>query len=583
MSWIRDDNLDSFARPADPALRQFKVDAQYDLQRQHTDFEPGTSRWTGASPETLGDFSALAYFFGRRLRTRLGVPIGLLNVDLGGSPISSWLDLHTVRAFASVDRQLDGYRLPGQAERKSEASLTAIADWYRQLREREKQEAGAVRSAAVRTVTMPNFLRNVGLPDFVGEVELVRRFTLTAAQARQADEAARASRGAQGALLRLGTMADRDRTVLNGTLLGGHDDRYEVRDYEIPAGVLHAGENEIRVRLVAEQGNGRLTPGKHLCLRLPGSIVELNGPWQLQVLATMDQCCPVEDFVRWLPVGLYNRMIAPLVGYGMRAVLWYQGESDTGERAGIYADLLRALIRLWRRKWNRHLPFYIVQLPAFSIDMAGEDGGWPLVRQAEWDVACSEPDVTTVVTLPDGEWNDLHPWDKETVAGRLALAVENSLYRDAVTEVRAVQPVLDHANCRLEGNELVLAFANHSFASGHPRVPVPVRLKIAAGTANNEAKNESEKNGDTEFVLWWEDGGQTPVHAILDGGTVRVPLRAGRLPDEVRYAWHNAPVRCLLAEAVAGQDDVLVPPFRLRLADVVRWGHAGSMKKEKRA
>lgn len=585
MSWIRNDNLDCFDRPADPGLRQFKVDPHYDLQQPHANFPSGTTRWTGASPQTLGDFSALAYFFGQRLREQLGVPIGLLNVSLGGSPIASWLDLPSIRKFPSVLHELDGYLLPGEAQKKSEDSLEAIAKWYADLAKR-KEEQQDVKPR--RIVTMPDFLQNVGLSDFIGEVELTKHFTLTATQSRQVNEAAHTGKAARGALLRLGTMADRDQTWINGTFLGGHDNQYEVRDYEIPEGVLHVGENEICIHLVAEQGMGRLTPQKQLCLRLPSSTLNLDGEWSLKVLVTMDRRCPVEDFVRWLPIGLYNRMIAPIVGFAVRAVLWYQGESDTGPRADLYANLLRSLIHLWRQKWGRQLPFYIVQLPAFSIDMHGEDGGWPLVRQAEWDIAKGEPDVTTVVTLPDGEWNDLHPSGKEAIANRLALTVENSLYRTSPVRAKAAdvrrlsaqdipsdtgddmtsgnkvayQPVVDPVHCRMRSDSLILSFANHVFSSGHRRVDSPVRLTIANGT----------EDGGTEFMLWWHNGGQTPVYAKISGNTVRLPLRTGRLPDEVRYAWRNAPRHNLLAEKTSNNNqDVLVPPFRLRLADIARW------------
>ena len=103
--------------------------------------------------------------------------------------------------------------------------------------------------------------------------------------------------------------------------------------------------------------------------------------------AEADRDCPFEDFVRWKPTGLYNAMLAPCFPYAVRAVLWYQGESNTGDRAMRYGDELKAMIQLWRVKWHQpDMPFLIVQLPKFDID-AIEDGGWPLVREQEWNVA----------------------------------------------------------------------------------------------------------------------------------------------------------------------------------------------------
>ena len=203
----------------------------------------------------------------------------------------------------------------------------------------------------------------------------------------------------------------------------------------------------------------------------------------------------------------------------------------------------------------------MVQLPAFSIDTPCEDGGWPLVRQAEWDVARSEPDVTTVVTLPDGEWNDLHPAEKESVADRLALAVLQAGERSSTP---VSQPVLDASRCRIDGNALTLAFRNRSLAPGHGPVPAPVRLRTSDGGAPGE------------FAFWWKTGGTTVVPARLESAAVDPDVRVrgvesvirlelpARVPDEVRYAWSNAPATGLLQNDAG----VLVPPFRLRLDDL---------------
>ena len=121
-------------------------------------------------------------------------------------------------------------------------------------------------------------------------------------------------------------------------------------------------------------GPARVTPGKRMTLTIGDDIFDLSGIWQYAVTAEADRDCPFEDFVRWKPTGLYNAMLAPCFPYAVRAVLWYQGESNTGDRAMRYGDELKAMIQLWRVKWHQpDMPFLIVQLPKFDID-AIEDG-----------------------------------------------------------------------------------------------------------------------------------------------------------------------------------------------------------------
>ena len=220
-------------------------------------------------------------------------------------------------------------------------------------------------------IRLPGWYKDRGLAGFRGEITMRKTVFLPSSDA------------GKPALLRLGTMNDADHTWVNGVLVGGRSNVYEPRDYPVAAGVLRAGANEIRMRLVVERPGGRVTPGKRMTLTIGDDIFDLSGIWQYAVTAEADRDCPFEDFVRWKPTGLYNAMLAPCFPYAVRAVLWYQGESNTGDRAMRYGDELKAMIQLWRVKWHQpDMPFLIVQLPKFDID-AIEDGGWPLIREQE--------------------------------------------------------------------------------------------------------------------------------------------------------------------------------------------------------
>ena len=258
--------------------------------------------------------------------------------------------------------------------------------------------------------------------------------------------------------------------------------------------------------------------------------------------AEADRDCPFEDFVRWKPTGLYNAMLAPCFPYAVRAVLWYQGESNTGDRAMRYGDELKAMIQLWRVKWHQpDMPFLIVQLPKFDID-AIEDGGWPLIREQEWNVANELENVATVVTLDAGESNDLHPYDKKLVADRVFNAAMDLVYG------RQAQPQPAVETIEVCGDLLRMHCVWRSRSDERIRSEGR-RLMTLDGDAPQEI----------EF-LWRDCATSAQAEAWLDGCDIVARMTARR-PDEVRYAWSNNPESGLICDG----DGMLIPPFRLTL------------------
>ncbi|QOL34636.1 sialate O-acetylesterase [Bifidobacterium lemurum] len=512
MSWVSREYPEEFSKPDDPLLRQYKVSPRYDFQGPVVDHEEGS--WSGVDADHLGGFSAVAYFFGRALRRHLGVPVGLMNVSLGGSPIESWMDRETLSSFPSALEVLNPYLGDGVAEAKSASSLARIRRWHDALELRAKPED----ELSWHDIELPNAFDCVGLSDWNGVLELRKTIHLRRDQA------------GMPAMLRLGTMADADETWMNGRRLGGHDNRYELRDYRIDENVLREGTNEIRVRLTCEHGSGRVTPGKRLELRVDGECVDLSGAWRYAVATQADTECPYEDFVRWKPTGLYNAMLSVCTRYALRAVLWYQGESNTGDGASEYRRMLTAMIGLWRRRWNQdRLPFLIVQLPNIDIDCV-EDGGWPVVREAQWQVSCDVDDVATVVALDVGERNDLHPVRKRPIGEQLCDAALQLVYGE---DVGCSQPCL--TDVCVEGDDVVLSFANRHIS----------QKKAGGASFGPITLSTVDGRSPGEFSFHWDDGLDVPTEARIDGCHIRL-RRPNRRPDEIRYAWRNNPERGLL-------------------------------------
>lgn len=212
----------------------------------------------------------------------------------------------------------------------------------------------------------------------------------------------------------------------------------------------------------------------------------------------------------WAPGGLYNAMIAPLVKFPIRGVIWYQGESNSKlDRAPYYERVLQTLIRDWRENWGvGDFPFLFVQISNFKSDQF-ED--WPAVREAQRK-ALSLQNTAMAVTIDIGDPDDVHPKDKLDVGLRLALAaravaygerVEYSgpLFRQVATEEHALRVWFEHA------------------ASGLQAKP-------------------GELHG---FEIAGADGKFVAAEARIEGSTVVVSAASIESPVLVRYGWANSP------------------------------------------
>jgi sialate O-acetylesterase len=180
------------------------------------------------------------------------------------------------------------------------------------------------------------------------------------------------------------------------------------------------------------------------------------------------------DGASWLPAGPYNAMVAPLTKYSIKGFIWYQGESDSSmDRALHYTDLFEGLISDWRSHFRQgDLPFLYVQLTSY-------DGGtgWGVIRDAQRRTLALR-NTAMAVTLDVGDPKNIHPADKQTVGGRLALAARGMVYgedipyisplfREISTEPGAIRVWFDHAKGlnvhtpTVEGFEI--AGADHHF------------------------------------------------------------------------------------------------------------------------
>jgi sialate O-acetylesterase len=383
--------------------------------------------WQSAGPQSLRAFSAACYFFGRDVHETQLVPVGLVSAAWAGSAIEPWIGESGLRPIGGFDARLDMLQVFARDEDTAQLSYGRLwEDWWR----RHGATAGEPwKMGAPGDWTDVPGLRNWktwGVPALASHDGMVwyrRSFSLTPAQA------------ALPATLSLGGIDEVDQTWVNGRIIRNTFGWGTPRAYRVPAGVLHAGENVVVVNVLSTWDAGGLVgPADTLALVFEdGTKIPLADEWRYRAVPLAMGRAPRAP---WEPISglttLYNAMIAPIGPYRMRAVAWYQGETNADDPAG-YEKLLGGLMASWRSQFGAGLPFLIVQLPNFgAVPTKPVEANWSDIREAQRRAVNADARAALVVTIDIGERGDLHPINKRDVGRRLSRAARHVVYGDAI-------------------------------------------------------------------------------------------------------------------------------------------------------
>jgi sialate O-acetylesterase len=445
MERLKDEFPQEWEPPVNALIRQFKVPQEWEFSGPRQELSGGC--WTAASAETLHDFSGTAWFFARSLFDQHKTPVGLINASWGGTPAEAWMSRDALAAFPEKIALGDQYADPALRDEIARANEAQVKAWEAKLATADAGLAAAWHKPETDVsqwgeITLPGDFAEAGLAGFCGVIWLCREFEVSG------EFAAGESR------LWLGTIVDADTVYVNGVEVGTTTYRYPPRKYPIPAGLLHEGKNRIVIRVTCcNSGCGGVTRDKDFRFFSANGRIELGGVWKYRAGAGANPR-PAEFFTQRLPMCLYNAMIAPLLGYSCKGVIWYQGESNDGN-CHEYAALFSALINDWRDKKRtfqpepHDLPFLFVQLPIFGE--AGENNeadSWAIIRDAQRS-ALSLPATGMAAGLDLGEWNDLHPLNKKDIGRRLALAAERVVFNNPNTAPGPLLRVIERRDSRL--------------------------------------------------------------------------------------------------------------------------------------
>ena len=336
----------------------------------------------------------------------------------------------------------------------------------------------------------------------------------------------------QGKILRLslGPIDDMDRVYFNGQKIGAHEQMglWQLkRTYSIPSKLVQEGKNVIAILVIDTQGGGGIYGHSSDLKLFPEQAVRdtiaLSGSWRyLPVAEIRGQTMYLfgngekNYFHRPklalslgpnTPTVLYNGMIAPLIPFTMRGVIWYQGESNVG-RAKQYETLFPLLINCWRQQWQEGaFPFYYVQIAPFDY---GQKAKSQLLREAQFKTLKIK-NTGMVVTTDIGDPKNIHPANKQAVGNRLALWALAKTY--GRKHLIFSGPL--YKSMKIEGNKIRLFF--DFVDSGLIAKDGPLKDFIIAGS-------------DHKFY---------PAQVKIDGKTVVVWTSSVQHPQAVRFGWSN--------------------------------------------
>ncbi len=485
-------------------------------------------RWQRYDPENIDMVSAVASWFGRFLRDALDMPVGIVVSAWGGTFVEGWTSRSGLLSnpdTAPMVHELDS--IMSLEETWSHGTELDKEAFYASLTVKDPGNKGlglgyascGFDDSGWKPMEVPGSWIGQGIAGN-GALWIRREVELPESWA------------GRDLTLHTGAIDKHDIAYFNGVEVGRTGKDFEdgywtvKRAYHVPASLVKAGVNQIAIRAYSFLYDGAFSGKPHeyiLSLNGSGEKLPLAGEWKAFAEFDMGKL-PVPDVLAVLgpgnpytPAILFDSMIAPLIPYGIKGVVWYQGENNAidMDRALKYRRSLDAMIRDWRFRWGQgDFEFIQVQLANFR-QPALYDGGaiWPVLREGQRLVCGDLPGVRMATAIDAGDVDDIHPQDKKTVGFRLA--------RQALRWTYCMPGIVPEGPVFLgvshEGTSLRVQF---DYAEG---------LSLAEG-------------GEASFWLAGADGRfHQADSAVVQGCSLLLSSKEVARPVHVRYAWADNP------------------------------------------
>lgn len=480
-----------------PMIRHFGV-AQDLSGTPKDDLKQG--KWEVANKENVGNFTAVGYYFARKLYSELKIPIGIINTSWGGTNVETWTSREAFenssdfKAMIADVPSVDINAIFETYKKSVLDNLKKVQGFDVSMENEDQFKNPNFQDKNWPEIKVPLLWENQQIGNIDGIVWMRKTIVLTAEQAKKE------------AVLHLAKVDDEDKTYVNGVEVGTNNLWDAKRVYKIPANVLKEGTNVIAVRITDYSGGGGIYGDpQDLKIDFKDSNLPLEGLWKFNVIKVRIEVSPNS-----YPSLLYNAMVNPLVPYAMQGALWYQGEANVW-RAAEYKKSFPLMINDWRTKFKQgDFPFYFVQLSTFDEFGGNSQKGsrWAELREAQSETL-KLPNTGMAVTTDIGNAKDIHPTNKQDIGLRLAAVAMNNIYGK-----KQVHSGPTYKSQTIKGNEIILTFDN--IGSG------------LSTSNNNELKGFEIAGADKVFHS---------AKAIIKDNKIIVSSDKVQNPVAVHYGW----------------------------------------------
>ena len=524
-------------------VRLFRVQNETSTHGPKDDIRPTSINWKPLTKQNAWLFSAVGSFLGKRMWEKNKVPQGIIVNSWGGTPIEAWISADSLMTdYPLLITKTAFYQNNNYVRAQMQANNEASKQWDELLNKLDGTQLYPLPSC--QDADWKTINQNDWSWRGVGSVWLRQHIHIDKAHA------------GKPARLLLGTLFDQDITYLNGKEIGHTYYQYPPRRYDIPEGLLQEGDNVIAVRFINKYGAVHFIPEKPYLMAfgddrlsqnpMPKDIIPLSNLWKMHEGAEMPSCPSGDVSLQNIPTTLYNAVLHPLAPYALSGIVWYQGESNTGNPAP-YADYLKKMMGCWRDLWkDQTLPFCIVQLAnhdgrqqtGFPRPLTPQESpvnsGWAALREAQRTVAQSDPYAEMACLIDLGEPVDIHPLRKKEAAERISKCFDRLVFGQKVllspSPISHQPGLTPNPSPKGEGNPITITF-------DQPLREGAIRDVEVAGSDGRFVNAEAEANG-IQLVI------KSPISS----------------PVKVRYAWKDSPVATLY-----GQNGLPAVPFEYSL------------------
>jgi len=484
-----------------PNLRLFLVPQDKKITIQD-DIKGGS--WRYCDSASVKTFSAVAYFFARKIHKDINIPVGVIQSTWGGTPVKAWTSREQLLSSPITRNEViqDDSVTPAHFVKDS---LDLINFWDIVYNPKNETENTVTKSgfddSDWQKLNMPSTFKDWDMPFYEGIIWMRKSIKIPKEML------------GNDLSIHLGKPEMNYSLYFNGKEICKTVWNAEPKhNYIIPAKFVNEGNNLIAVRLAVLWGGGGLNPPADSMYITDGNTrISIAGKWRYK--KDLKPKIPYIKNYHKFPSYLFNAMINPLIPFGIKGVIWYQGEEDVSI-AKDYQTLFPMMINDWRIRWKEgYLPFLYVQLANYmKRHDEPTESEWAELREAQ-TMTLSQPNTGMICTIDIGEADNIHPKNKQEVGRRLALLAENMVYKKSE---QVYGPMFQ--DFTIDGNKIVIRFSETG--SG---------LTIR----NDEDIKGFAVAGKNRKFYW--------AKAVIDGSSVIVSSEKVSKPVAVRYAWADNP------------------------------------------